>query len=89
MKKSDFNDYFDRMFETCNQTCFEAWFSEFARCVWGADFEPIKAGGKHGDKKSDGRRVSLEVVYQCYATESPSTFAKKAAEKINDSFPAS
>lgn len=87
MKKSDFNDYFDRMFETCNQARFEAWFTELAGCAWGTDFEPIKAGGQHGDKKSDGRRVSLETVYQCYAPESPSTFAKNAVGKVNDSFP--
>jgi len=87
MQKSDFNDYFDRALDTCNQTRFEDWFSELAGCVWGTDFEPIKAGGKHGDKKSDGRRISTETVYQCYAPESSSTFAKKAQSKVNDSFP--
>ena len=87
MHKSDFNDYFDRMFDTCNQTEFEAWFAKLAYCVWGNDFEQIKAGGKQGDKKSDGRRVSKEIVYQCYAPESPQTFAKKAVAKIKSSFP--
>ena len=51
------------------------------------DFERIKAGGKHGDKKSDGRRLSMETVYQCYAPDSPQTFAESAVAKISDSFP--
>lgn len=87
MNKADFNDHFDRMFDTSNQTGFEEWFAELAGCVWGSDFEPIKAGGHHGDKKSDGRRVSTETVFQCYAPESPATFAKKAVAKVQDSFP--
>lgn len=87
MNKADFNDYFDRMFDTSNQKRFEAWFSDLAACVWGNDFEPIKAGGQHGDKKSDGRRISTETVFQCYAPESQSTFAAKAVAKIQDSFP--
>ena len=87
MQKSDFNDHFDRMFETCDQTEFEVWFANLAGCVWGNDFEPIKAGGKYGDKKSDGRRISTETVYQCYAPESPQTFARRAVAKIEDSFP--
>ena len=87
MHKSDFSDHFDHKFKTCSQTEFESWFAELAACAWGNDFERIKAGGKHGDKKSDGRRVSMETVYQCYAPESPQTFAKSAVEKIKDSFP--
>ena len=87
MQKSDFNDYFDQMFETCNQAEFEVWFTELAGCVWANDFERIKAGGKHGDKKSDGRRISTKTVYQCYAPESPQTFAQRAVAKIEDSFP--
>lgn len=87
MHKLDFNDHFDHKFNACNQSEFESWFAELAGCVWGNDFERIKAGGKHGDKKSDGRRVSMETVYQCYAPESPQTFAKGAVAEINDSFP--
>lgn len=86
MNKQDFNDYFDRMFETSNQNRFEAWFLELSACVWGADFEPIKAGGAHGDKKCDGRRVSTETVFQCYAPESNSTFAKDGPAKVAKSF---
>ncbi len=40
----------------------------------------------HGDKKSEGRRISTETVYQSYAPESPSTFASKSIEKVIYSF---
>ena len=87
MKKSDFDNYFDLTFATMNQIKFENWFADLASCVFGKDFELIKAGGRHGDKKSDGRRISTETIYQCYAPESSNTFAAKAASKIADSFP--
>ncbi len=87
MNKSNFDLYFDLALETNNQTKFEDWFAQMAACVFGADFELIKAGGHHGDKKSDGRRISTETVYQCYAPESSRRFAEKAKDKIFDSFP--
>lgn len=87
MKKSDFDIYFKNAFATSNQSKFESWFASLAARVYGTDFEPIKAGGRNGDKKSDGRIISSETVFQCYAPESPSTFAKNAASKISDSFP--
>jgi hypothetical protein len=88
MKKTDFDIHFDNAFATMNQTKFEDWFAHIASRVYGADFELIKAGGKSGDKKCDGRRISTETVYQCYAPESPKTFAAKVKAKISDSFPA-
>lgn len=87
MNKPDFNRFFDQKFYTCKKDDFEKWFAELAACVWGNDFELIKAGGKDGDKKSDGRRISTETVYQSYAPESPATFASKAVAKVHDSFP--
>lgn len=87
MNKSDFDLHFDLAFATNNQSKFEDWFAAMAACVFGPDFELIKAGGRYGDKKSDGRRVSTETVYQCYAPESPKTFTDKAKGKISDSFP--
>lgn len=87
VRKVDFDLYFDQKYVSATQTEFEKWFAEMALCVFGTDFEVIKAGGKRGDKKSDGRRVSTETVYQCYAPESPATFAKNASDKIRDSFP--
>lgn len=88
MEKSEFDIYFNNAMATMNQTKFEEWFAKMASRVYGTDFELIKAGGHHGDKKSDGRRISTETVYQCYAPESPATFTANAAAKINDSFPA-
>jgi hypothetical protein len=88
MKKSDFDIHFENAFATMNQTRFEDWFARMASRVYGTDFELIKAGGKSGDKKSDGRRISSETIFQCYAPESPKTFAEKAKAKIADSFPA-
>jgi len=46
---------------------FEDWFVELARRSWGPDFEPIRAQGKHGDLKCDGRRISKGQIFQCYA----------------------
>lgn len=88
MNKFDFLNDFDQAFKTKSMTDFDTWFCQMAEKVWGLDFEKIKPGGKHGDKKSDGRLISLERVFQCYAPESPSTFAKNAPAKIQDSFPA-
>lgn len=87
MNKSDFDLHFELAFTTNNQTKFEQWFVNMAAAVFGSDFELIKAGGHDGDKKSDGRCVSTETVFQCYAPESPKTFAEKAKTKILDSFP--
>jgi len=87
MKKIDFDIHFDNAFATLNQTRFEDWFARMASKVYGTDFELIKAGGRKGDKKSDGRRISTETVFQCYAPESPKTFAEKAKAKIADNFP--
>src|SRR4029078_10974439 len=46
---------------------FEDFFVEVARRYWGADFEPVRAYGKHGDLKCDGHRISTGTIYQCYA----------------------
>lgn len=86
-KKSDYDYFFDMRFRSANMTAFEDWFTEMAQAVFGLDFELIKAGGTHGDKKSDGRRISSETVFQCYGPESTSTFAKNASKKIENSFP--
>ena len=87
MQKSDFNSAFEHMYSNCNQNEFEAWFRAMMECIHKGDFEFIKSGGRHGDKKSDGRIISGETVFQCYAPESPATFAKYAPGKIKDSFP--
>jgi hypothetical protein len=85
--KAAFDTFFDLQFATAKKTDFEKWFAHLAACVFGSDFELIKAGGVHGDKKSDGRHIPTETIYQSFAPESPATFAKEAAGKIEDSFP--
>jgi len=87
MNRSDFNIHFDHAFQSKKKTEFEEWFCNMAHRVHGPDFEPIKAGGQKGDKKSDGRLISSETVFQCYAPESPVTFAKNGPAKVRDSFP--
>lgn len=87
MQKSDFNAAFEHAYTSSTQNEFETWFRVMMECVYKGDFEIIKAGGVHGDKKSDGRIISEEKVFQCYAPESPATFASKAPGKIKDSFP--
>lgn len=85
--KADFEIHFDFYFVKLNQTDFEKWFTDMGQAVFKTDFEVIKAGGSSGDKKCDGRVVSKERVYQCYAPESPSKFASDAPKKMRDSFP--
>lgn len=87
MQKSDFNSAFEHSYSSNTQTEFEDWFRAMMECVHNGDFEIIKAGGPHGDKKSDGRIIPTGTIFQCYAPESPATFAKNAPGKIQDSFP--
>ncbi|WP_290485466.1 ABC-three component system protein [Hyphomonas sp. UBA3195] len=87
MNNEDFCSDFDSAFSTHKQTDFEEWFCDMAELVWGSDFEKIKPGGPQGDKKCDGRLISAETVFQCYAPESPSTFTTNAAAKVANSFP--
>jgi hypothetical protein len=46
---------------------FEDFFVDVARRYWGDDFEPIRAYGKHGDLKCDGRHLPTGTIFQCYA----------------------
>ena len=62
MQKSDFNAAFEHPYANSNQDEFEAWFRAMMECVHKGDFEIIKAGGRNGDKKSDGRIISQETV---------------------------
>ena len=86
-QKSDYNFAFNCKFSSCNQNEFEDWFRNMMECIYKGDFEFIKSGGQYGDKKCDGRIISKEIIFQCYAPESPATFAKNAPKKIKDSFP--
>jgi len=85
--KLQFDDFFDRKFNSAVMTEFENWFSTMAAYVYKTDFEQIKPSGSKGDKKCDGHRISTETIYQCYAPESSENFGRKAKNKIEDSFP--
>lgn len=87
LNKSRFDIYFQNSFLSKKGTEFEKWFCDMAERVYSTDFEKIKAGGSSGDKKSDGRLVSKELIFQCYAPESSSEFAKNSGSKMRDSFP--
>ena len=63
---------------------FEDFFVEIGRRRWGDDFEPIRAYGKHGDLKCDGRRISTGTLYQCYGPRTPKPSA--VHEKIKTDF---
>ena len=87
MNNSDFISDFDNAFSSKKKTEFETWFTRMAEQVWGTNFDVIKAGGTHGDKKSDGYHIPSNRIFQCYAPESPNTFAANAPAKVKDSFP--
>jgi len=48
-------------------TEFQDWFVKLAGYAYGSDFEAVRAYGRSGDLKCDGRRVSTSTVFQCYA----------------------
>lgn len=87
LRKLKFDEQFDLALATCKGQRFEQWFADLAAAVWGDDFERIKPGSRRGDKKSDGRHIPSETIFQCYAPESPSDFARNAPGKMRDSFP--
>ncbi len=63
---------------------FEDFFVEVGRLRWGEDFEPIRAYGKHGDLKCDGRRISTGTLYQCYGPRTAN--ASAVHKKIHTDF---
>ena len=63
----DLTTKFERDFYKKNQMEFENWFVDIARSVYGTDFQPIRAYGRHGDHKCDGYLESSQTVFQCYA----------------------
>jgi len=62
-------------------TAFQDWFAELAGHAFGSDFEAVRPYGKQGDWKCDGRRLSTETIFQCYAPETASD--QNTISKIN------
>ena len=48
-------------------TEFQDWFVRLAGYAFGSGFEAVRAYGKSGDFKCDGRRLSTRTIFQCYA----------------------
>ena len=48
-------------------TEFQDWFVRLASRAFGPDFEAVRPYGNRGDLKCDGRRISTDTVFQCYA----------------------
>ena len=46
---------------------FQDWFCKLASYAWGEDFEAVRPYGSQGDFKCDGRRISTNAIFQCYA----------------------
>jgi len=63
---------------------FQDWFVRLAGYAFGDDFEAIRPYGASGDLKCDGRLVSSNTIFQCYAPDS----IKEAAliAKIDEDF---
>ena len=48
-------------------TEFQDWFVKLALHAFGPDFEAVGTYGRSGDLKCDGRRISTNTIFQCYA----------------------
>ena len=48
-------------------TEFQDWFVKLAEYAFGSDFEAVRPYGRSGDLKCDGRQVSTDTIFQCYA----------------------
>lgn len=65
-------------------SAFQDWFGDLAEFALGSDFERIRPYGAEGDFKADGRTLSDQTVYQCYA---PETLRQdRLIAKIKDDF---
>ncbi|MEY9142048.1 ABC-three component system protein [Bradyrhizobium elkanii] len=84
LQRSIYVDRFRLAFHTQKGTAFQEWFVRLAGHAFGADFEEVRPYGPYGDLKCDGRRISTQSVFQCYAPD-----AMKEADliaKVNGDF---
>lgn len=58
---------FREAFLGLKEQAFEDWFCRLAEFVLRTDFERVRAYGRDGDHKADGRSLSDRAIYQCYA----------------------
>jgi len=69
LQKSIYTDKFRLAFYRKKGAEFQDWFVRLAGYAFGADFEEIRPYGASGDLKCDGRLVSSNTVFQCYAPD--------------------
>ncbi|RUX29314.1 hypothetical protein EOA23_13930 [Mesorhizobium sp. M2A.F.Ca.ET.042.01.1.1] len=69
LQRSIYVDRFRLAFHTQRGTAFQDWFVRLAGHAFGADFEEVRPYGPYGDLKCDGRRISTQSVFQCYAPD--------------------
>jgi len=84
LQRSIYTDKFRLAFHTKKGAEFQDWFVRLAGYAFGADFEEIRPYGASGDLKCDGRLVSSNTVFQCYAPDAMKVAALIA--KINADF---
>ncbi len=65
-------------------TEFQDWFVKLASYAFGSDFEAIRSDGREGDHKCDGRLVSTDTIFQCYAPDQLRT--AQLNKKIREDF---
>lgn len=81
---SFYNLRFENAFLKKTGTEFENWFADLASHAFGSDFERIRAYGRIGDWKCDGRQFSTGRIFQCYAPETQDD--KKIITKMDKDF---
>ncbi len=69
LQRSIYVDRFRLAFHTQKGAAFQDWFVRLAGHAFGADFEEVRPYGSYGDLKCDGRRISTQSVFQCYAPD--------------------
>ena len=79
-----FGKEFEIAFRSKKMTEFEDWFVDLMGLAYGEDFEPVRAYGKDGDFKCDGRHVPLGRIHQCYGPEAIK--ARETIDKIDRDF---
>jgi hypothetical protein len=84
LQRATYALHFRLAFHTKHGTEFQDWFVRLAGHAFGADFEEVRPYGAQGDLKCDGRRVSTQTVFQCYAPKAMTD--AKLIDKINKDF---
>ena len=69
LQRSIYVERFRIAFHTLKGTAFQDWFVRLAGYSFGPDFEEVRPYGRYGDLKCDGRRISSNSVFQCYAPD--------------------